>query len=144
VAAIAKRTSTMSPAALPTFSSSEKVENVVSRRAWNITFDTGRASFTAAARSDLEQMLRDLVVAGNTLVEIHGHTDSVGDPAANMTLSEQRAFAVKQYLEQQAKLSFPEGRIRVFSHGQQNPVAPNGTEEGRAKNRRVEIVLGTR
>lgn len=144
IAAIARRTSTMSPAAVPTFSSSEKVENVLSRRAWNITFDTGRATFTAAARADLEQMLRDLVVAGNTLVEIHGHTDSVGDPAANMTLSEQRAFAVKQFLEQQAKLSFPEGRVRIFSHGQQNPVAPNTTDDGRAKNRRVEIVLGTR
>ena len=144
VAAVARRTSNMTPAAVPTFSSSDKVENVLSRRAWNITFDTGKATFTAAGRADLEQMQRDLVVAGNTLVEIHGHTDSQGNADANMTLSEQRSFAVKQYLEQQAKLSFPDGRIRVFSHGQQNPIAPNSTEEGRAKNRRVEIVLGTK
>ena len=60
-----------------------------------------------------------------------------------MNLSEQRAFAVKRVLEGQAKVSFPEGRIRVSAHGQQNPVTPNSTTEGRARNRRVEIVLGT-
>jgi outer membrane protein OmpA-like peptidoglycan-associated protein len=134
----------MTPAAVPQFSSVDKVSNVVSRRNWNITFETGKATFTPAARADLDQMVRDLVVAGNTLVEIHGHTDSVGSPEANMSLSEQRAFAVKNHLEEQAKLSFPEGRIRIYSHGQQNPVAPNATEDGRARNRRVEIVLGTK
>ncbi len=60
-----------------------------------------------------------------------------------MRLSEERAFAVKQWLEQQAASNFPEGRVRVFAHGQQNPVAPNSTEAGKAKNRRVEIVIGT-
>ena len=88
-------------------------------------------------------MLKDLLVAGSTAVEIHGHTDSVGDANANMQLSEARAFAVKQWLEGQSSLSFPEGRVRVFTHGQQNPVAPNSTDEGRAKNRRVEVVIGT-
>jgi outer membrane protein OmpA-like peptidoglycan-associated protein len=133
----------MAPASVPQFNTSDKVTNVVSRKAWNITFDTGKNTFTASAKTDLDQMMKDLLVAGSTAVEIHGHTDSVGDANANMQLSESRAFAVKQWLEGQSALSFPEGRVRVFAHGQQNPVAPNSTDEGRAKNRRVEIVIGT-
>ena len=60
-----------------------------------------------------------------------------------MKLSEDRAFAVKAWLEAQAPSNFPEGRVKVFSHGQTQPVVPNSTNEGKAKNRRVEIVLGS-
>jgi OOP family OmpA-OmpF porin len=74
---------------------------------------------------------------------VHGHTDGAGVADANMHLSEERAFAVKAWLEQKAPLNFPSGRIRVFAHGQTNPVAPNSTEAGRSQNRRVEIVIGT-
>jgi outer membrane protein OmpA-like peptidoglycan-associated protein len=87
--------------------------------------------------------LQDTLVAGATAIEVHGHTDAAGVPDANLRLSEERAFAVKQWLEQKAPVNFPAGRVRVFAHGQQNPVAPNTTPEGRAQNRRVEIVLGT-
>ena len=127
----------------PTFSPSAPVRNVVSRRAWNINFETGSANFTPAAEREMQQLLRDLLVASSAAVEIHGHTDNVGNPQANMNLSEARAFAVKQWLEQQSPGNFPEGRLRVFAHGQQNPVAPNATDDGRARNRRVEIVIGT-
>ncbi len=143
IAAVAQRNPQMAPAAMPTFSKADRVDTVLSRRAWNINFDTGRATFTPEAKAEMDQMVRDLLVAGNTLVEVHGHTDNVGAADANMNLSEQRAFAVKQFLEGQSSVSFPEGRVRVFAHGQQNPVAPNAIPEGRAKNRRVEIVLGT-
>lgn len=127
----------------PTFSPSAPVRNVVSRRAWNINFETGSANFTPAAEREMQQLLRDLLVASSAAVEIHGHTDNVGNPQSNMNLSEARAFAVKQWLEQQSPSNFPEGRLRVFAHGQQNPVAPNASDEGRARNRRVEIVIGT-
>ena len=120
-----------------------RLRNVVSRRAWQITFQTGSADFSPDARQALEQLLRDLLVASGTVVEVHGHTDNVGSPKANLDLSEARAFAVKEWLEKQAPVNFPDGRLRVFVHGQQNPVAPNATEAGRARNRRVEIVLGT-
>ena len=143
IAAVASRSGAMVPATVPTFSSSEKLTSVVSRKAWNITFDTGKNTFSASAKGDLDQMMKGLLVAGSTAVEIHGHTDSVGDANSNMQLSESRAFAVKQWLEGQSALNFPEGRVRILAHGQQNPVAPNSTDEGRAKNRRVEIVIGT-
>ena len=113
----------------------------ISRKAWNIHFDTGRASFSPAAAAQLTQLQRDLLIAGNTVVEIHGHTDNVGDPAKNMALSEARAFAVEKWLQAKSPVNFPASRLRVFSHGSENPVAPNVDEAGRAKNRRVEIVL---
>ncbi len=110
----------------------------LSNRPYNITFDTGRATFTASAKSTLEDLLRSLLVAGNTVVEIHGHTDNQGSPDANMALSEKRAFAVKAYLESRAQRNF-EGRLKVFAHGETEPIAENTSNAGRAKNRRVEI-----
>jgi len=127
----------------PTFTAAEPVRTVVSRKAWQINFESGSANFTPSATAQMEQLLRDLLVASGAAVEVHGHTDSAGNPDKNMALSEERAFAVKQWLEAKAPANFPEGRIRIFSHGQQNPVAPNSTDAGRAKNRRVEIVIGT-
>ncbi len=130
-------------AAQPSFEPNAPVRDVVSRRSWQINFDSGRATFSSSTERELRQLLNDLLVAGGTAVEIHGHTDSAGNAQANMDLSEQRAFAVRTWLEQQSPVNFPEGRIRVFAHGQENPVAPNSTEAGRAKNRRVDVVLGT-
>ncbi|MEO6418866.1 MAG: OmpA family protein, partial [Polyangiaceae bacterium] len=128
---------------LPKFAATEKVAVVVSRRAWDIQFNTGSADFTPQTQTELKQLLNDLVVASGTIVEIHGHTDNAGTADANLKLSEDRAFAVKTWLEKQAPSSFPEGRVKVVAHGQTEPVAPNTTPEGKAKNRRVVIVLGT-
>lgn len=125
------------------FSAKAKMNQVVSRKAWDIAFQTGSAGFTTETSTELEKLLADLVVASGTMVEIHGHTDAAGSPDANMRLSEERAFAVKRWLEAKAPQSFPEGRVKVVAHGQQEPVASNATAEGRAKNRRVVIVLGT-
>jgi OmpA-OmpF porin, OOP family len=141
--AVAQRSAPRTQAEQPRFAAGERVRSVVSRKGWNIGFDSGRATFTPVAQRDLEQLLRDLLVASATLVEVHGHTDSQGTVQSNMALSEERSFAVKTWLEQKAPVNFPQGRIRVFAHGQENPVAPNSTAEGRAKNRRVEIVIGT-
>ena len=132
-----------SDADLPKFSAADKVQRVVSRRSWDIQFDTGKATFTPHAQETLKTLFGDLVVAGGTLVEIHGHTDNQGSPTKNQQLSEDRAFAVKRWLEKQSSANFPEGRIKIFAHGQMQPVDSNSSGEGRAKNRRVEIVLGT-
>lgn len=107
----------------------------------NIPFNTGSAQFAPLAGGALNKLRQNLVIAGNTTVEIHGHTDNMGSPATNQELSERRAFAVKNWLEKKFPLNFPQGRMQVFAHGQLNPVAPNSSNEGRAKNRRVEIII---
>ena len=128
---------------LATFHANEKLKEVVSRKAWDIQFTTGSAKFTPQATDELKRLFNDLVVAGGTVVEIHGHTDNQGTLESNQKLSEDRSFAVKMFLEKQSSSNFPEGRVRVFAHGMSQPLVPNTTPEGRAKNRRVEIVLGT-
>jgi OOP family OmpA-OmpF porin len=130
-------------AELPTFEAGAKVEEVISRKAWNIEFATGSAKFGGATEKVLDTLLKDLVIASGTLVEIHGHTDDQGGQERNQKLSEERAFAVKTWLEKKAPTNFPAGRVKVFAHGQSQPLEPNTTPAGRAKNRRVEIVLGT-
>ena len=119
-----------------------KLQQVVSRRAWEIQFATGSDKFTPSAQGELGQLFNDLVVAGGTMVEIHGHTDNAGSALKNQALSEARAFAVKRFLEEKSPSNFPDGRVKVFAHGMTEPVAPNSTAEGRARNRRVEIVMG--
>ncbi len=126
---------------VPKVSQGDAPKALLSTKKWPIQFVTGKAAFNPASIKDLEKLKSSLLVASNTAVEIHGHTDNVGDPTKNMQLSESRAFAVKAWLEKTAPANFPTGRIKVFSHGQTQPLAPNTTEDGKAKNRRVEIVL---
>lgn len=144
ISALAKAPEAPKTAAdLPKFEVGSKVQEVVSRKAWDIQFATGSAKFTAQAQKQLDTLLNDLVIASGTLVEIHGHTDNQGGADRNQKLSEERAFAVKTWLEQQSPTNFPKGRVVVFAHGQSQPLEPNTSAGGRAKNRRVEIVLGT-
>ncbi len=125
------------------FDPGSSVKTVVSRKSWDIQFMMGSAGFTKETTETLKLLLSDLVVASGTLIEIHGHTDNVGTVESNLRLSEDRAFAVKKWLEKEAPSSFPEGRIKVIPHGQSEPVESNNTPDGRTKNRRVVIVLGT-
>ena len=144
--AVAKRVGTsgaMVAAAKPTYSTKTGHRTVVSRKSWNIQFNAGKSTFTPEAAQTLDKLRKDLLVAGGTTVEIHGHTDNQGSSATSVPLSEARAFAVKKWLQAKSSANFPESRVRVFAHGEQNPVAPNTTPEGRAKNRRVEIVLSS-
>jgi len=69
---------------------------------------------------------------------IEGHTDNVGGDAANQTLSEKRAAAVKQYLV--SAYSIDAGRLATKGFGASKPASPNTTPEGRQNNRRVELV----
>lgn len=113
----------------------------VMRRAWTVTFRTGSADFTPAAEATLRELRAQLLVAGGTYVDVHGYTDDVGFAEVNKSLSQRRADAVARWLTASSPASFPEGRLRAFGHGADMPVADNGTAEGRARNRRVEVAL---
>ena len=125
----------------PTVNPTQAPGIALSKKEWHIPFDTGRATFSPAAQHDLEKLRQDLLVASNTTVEIRGHTDNVGNPSSNMALSEARAFAVKSWLEKAFPLNFPSGRIKIVARGQEEPLAPNTTNAGRAQNRRVEVII---
>ena len=73
----------------------------------------------------------------NVWVEIEGHTDSTGDKVLNERLGLERAEAVKRYLYEQHQV--PLHKINVISYGEEKPVAPNNTRDGRAQNRRVVV-----
>ena len=70
-------------------------------------------------------------------LRIEGHTDNTGDDASNKTLSQSRAEAVRDYLVEQG---IDASRLEAVGLGEEQPVADNNTEEGRAQNRRVELV----
>jgi OOP family OmpA-OmpF porin len=118
-------------------------ENVVAKKNYNIQFETGKASFTPAALETLNDLYNVLNV-GSLAVQIDGHTDNVGDAKKNQALSEERAFAVKSWLEAKAPALFQQNRISARGYGQEMPVAPNSTPDGRATNRRVTITIGTK
>ncbi len=133
---------TVAPAETQKFAAGDEIRRNVSQRAWNIEFNSGQSTFTPSAQKELNSLFDDLVVAGSLKVAVHGHTDNTGDPQANQQLSEDRAMAVRQWLERKSTSAFPEGRVQVYAHGATEPVASNSTPAGKAKNRRVEVVLG--
>jgi OmpA-OmpF porin, OOP family len=139
---VASRTTNMAAADKVTFNSDDAIREKVAEKSWNIEFESGSNRLTPQAEKALQNLFNDLIVASNLKVEIHGHTDNAGDPNKNMQLSEDRAFAVKQWLEKKSSSNFPEGRLAIIAHGQMNPLVSNGTPEGKAKNRRVTIVMG--
>jgi OOP family OmpA-OmpF porin len=124
------------------FEQGEEITSVSTRGSWTIEFETGQDTFTPAAARTLEELRRVLNIAQNELVRIEGHTDNVGNPAFNQDLSERRASAVKNWLQQQSRDAFPDNRLQVRGYGQVQPKADNSTAAGRALNRRVDIVLG--
>jgi outer membrane protein OmpA-like peptidoglycan-associated protein len=139
---LAKAGSNIASADVAQFNADDNIRETVSKKSWAIEFTSGSSEFTPSARAVMEQLFNDLVIASNLKVEVHGHTDNVGDPETNLKLSERRAFAIKTWLENKSANNFPEGRISIFAHGASNPLVSNEKPEGRAKNRRVEIIMG--
>lgn len=104
----------------------------------NILFDTGKATIKPESSKEL-QLVIDVLKADATLkVEIQGHTDNTGVKAANLTLSQQRADAVRDYLITTGGIGT--ARLTAVGFGDTKPVAPNTTEAGKSQNRRVELV----
>jgi len=101
-----------------------------------VTFDFGKADLKPQFYPALNNIAATLREYNQTIVEVSGHTDSIGSDAVNQRLSEQRAQAVGNYLVGQG---VQRERLEIVGFGKRYPVADNSTEEGRAKNRRVEI-----
>jgi OOP family OmpA-OmpF porin len=102
-----------------------------------INFDTGKSDIKPESQPIIAQ-IADLLKNNPSLkLSIEGHTDNVGNPQSNKTLSEQRAKAVVAAVVSQG---IDASRLSAVGWGQERPVADNRSEEGRAKNRRVEIV----
>lgn len=119
------------------------ISQTVAKRAWSIEFETGSANFTPQALNVLEDLYNQLNIASGLKVEIFGHTDNTGTPSGNDQLSQARADAVKQWLQNRSTTNYPESRFaQVKGKGQNEPIADNSTASGRAKNRRVEVVMG--
>ena len=105
--------------------------------ALDIHFDTGKSSIKPDSQPLLDQIVELLRTNPDLNLSIEGHTDNVGDPKSNKTLSDARAKSVKDAL---VKAGIASARLSAVGFGQEKPVADNRTDEGRAKNRRVELV----
>ena len=104
---------------------------------YGITFATGQATITPASDQVLSDVLAVLTANADWRLRIEGHTDNVGDKAANLKLSNARAAAVAAWLTGKG---IDATRVSVAGLGDTQPVADNATEDGRARNRRVVLV----
>lgn len=102
----------------------------------NFAFDSAKLSMKDT--TSLEKAVARLKADPDEKVRINGYTDSTGTDAYNMKLSEQRAWSVAKYLE---KEGIAADRIQTKGYGKTNYVASNATSEGRAKNRRAEVLF---
>jgi peptidoglycan-associated lipoprotein len=101
-------------------------------------FKFGKAELPEEAKARIDEMVNQLKADPKAIyIEIEGHTDSVGTNHMNDTLGLERAEAVKRYLYEAHQV--PLHKMNAISFGEEKPVAPNNTKQGRAQNRRVVI-----
>lgn len=103
-----------------------------------VEFESGSTTLTPLGLGILDDMAAALRRIGDKPVVITGHTDNVGNPTANLALSNERAEAVKQYL---IGRNIDAARLSTTGKGDADPVASNDNEEGRTRNRRIEFIL---
>ena len=104
-----------------------------------IQFPVGQAILTPDNFSLLSKVQQAIQTFGQPMVTIEGHTDIVGSAQVNKELSQKRAEAVKAYLV--ANRTLPDDRILTAGYGPDRPLAPNTTPEGRAINRRIDVLI---
>ena len=104
----------------------------------NVTFATDRDQVIPAFYPTLDSVAIVLRKFDKTLIDVDGHTDSVGNAGYNQDLSERRANSVANYL---ASRGIDPRRMSAMGYGLERPIASNATESGRAQNRRVEIAI---
>lgn len=118
----------------------EDKDRAVDDKTWftfdRLTFETGKAKLKPESQEQLKNIAEILKAYPKVTLKLGGYTDNTGDPKANLRLSQQRADAVMADL---VKLGVHAGRLKAEGYGQEYPVADNTTEEGRAKNRRIDL-----
>ena len=105
---------------------------------YGINFDTGNAEIKPESGPPIAEIAKLLTQDAGLKIHVVGHTDNVGDTTSNLKLSLARAEAVKKVLADKHKIQ--SSRLSAFGAGQYCPVDTNATPEGRARNRRVELV----
>lgn len=103
-----------------------------------IRFESGRATIDKDSMGLLDKLIETALRCPTANIEVAGHTDSDGDNNTNMALSEKRAQAVSDYL---IKAGLPPDRLKAVGYGSSQPVAANDTDDGKAKNRRIDFVV---
>ncbi len=118
----------------------EKIETISSSPTVlkNVFFETGSATLRPDSKYELDKLVLFLLQNSELRIQINGHTDDVGTAEYNYRLSEMRALSVLKYLIEKG---ISENRLMSKGYGQDQPVATNQTEEGRAQNRRTEFVV---
>jgi OOP family OmpA-OmpF porin len=104
-----------------------------------LTFQSGQTDVQPAYRGLLDKVRQAAQVFPRSQIVIEGHTDSYGGDESNLALSRRRAEAVSEYLSGQ--LGVPAFRISAVGYGETQPIANNETEQGRARNRRIDVII---
>ncbi|MBK7172548.1 MAG: OmpA family protein [Bacteroidales bacterium] len=113
-------------------------QEVINKAFANLEFETGKSIIKEASKVSLNELADLLIKKAEFKLLLAGHTDNVGKPEANMTLSKNRTLAVKKYLTDHGVTA---EKIRTEWYGQTKPVADNSTAEGKQRNRRVEMTI---
>jgi outer membrane protein OmpA-like peptidoglycan-associated protein len=113
-------------------------DNITLDMPGGVTFGFDSAALNPQFHAVLDKVAVTLSEYNQTVVQVAGHTDSTGSRSYNMQLSQRRADSVKAYL---VSRGVPAERLQTVGAGPDHPVADNGTEAGRAQNRRVEITI---
>jgi outer membrane protein OmpA-like peptidoglycan-associated protein len=104
----------------------------------DVLFESGEVELAEGAHASLVEVVDLLQSEPDKQIRVEGHTDSVGDSASNLSLSEQRAAAVMRAL---VSLGVDQARVTSVGLGEDFPIASNDDEDGRSRNRRVDVIL---
>lgn len=117
----------------------KKPEKVIDRMTLRVNFDFDKSDIREGEIAELQKAVNFVKKYPGARVRLEGHTCNMGSDEYNQTLSERRADAVKNYLVKEGAIEEP--KISTIGYGESKPVSSNDTEEGRSRNRRVEVLI---